>query len=533
MRPRKDIKIIGIPQVTKHYSMPVRFCSDKGKFVALFTYKKKNYYAGYHATEAAAKSALESKENEVAAELGIETVRKVLRPYKAEIIVAGKKRYIGAYATKEEARAAYETRKAEVEADKAERERQQELETPGHGPGKIPMRDNEGAIVDWAIVDIEDEARVRMHRWHLERTSTNVQYAGSSSTNNLRLHAFIMGQALDDKVIDHIDGNGLNNKRSNLRIASRPINSFNVKPPKNNTGYIGVRKNKNRFHCRIKNLFDISFGSAIEAATEYDRIVLKLYGPHATTNNTLSEEESSKIITQFNESGPEFFKVIREGDSFRTNESDAVFPTFEEAFQSLQKAIVKRQVDNYRLKLEMSPIDPQQQILRDNAGNAVIELRDKNKNVIAYALVDDEIWHEATRHNWYLGTDQYVSSDMTDLGRIRLHNFVWRKLKGEIEKGMLVDHIICGKGNRRNCKLANLRINTPSGNSHNRRSITGKKGVQLAKNGKFKAYVKLNGERTYIGTFETEEMAARAVDRRHVELYGEMASLNYPVPIDS
>ena len=105
------------------------------------------------------------------------------------------------------------------------------------------------------------------------------------------------------------------------------------------------------------------------------------------------------------------------------------------------------------------------------------------KNVIATALVDDEIWHEATRHkSGTLETDQYVASDMTDLGRIRLHNFsLWRKLKGEIEKGMLVDHIICGKDNRRNCKLANLRINTPSGNSHNRCGMIGKKGVQQTK----------------------------------------------------
>ena len=138
-------------------------------------------------------------------------------------------------------------------------------------------------------------------------------------------------------------------------------------------------KNRSRFHCRVKNLFDLSFVSAIEAATKYDQTVLKLYGPHARTNNTLSEEETSKILTQFNERGPEFYKVSREGDSFRIDETDNVFPTFEEAFQSLQKAVVKKQMDNYILKLEKSPIDQQKQILRDIAGNAVIELRDKNK----------------------------------------------------------------------------------------------------------------------------------------------------------
>ena len=240
MRPRKHIKILGIPQVKKHYSMPVKFRKDRGVYVASFKFKKLHYHAGHHATEAEAQIALEQKlQAEVAAELGVTSVKQVLRPHTAEIIVNGKKIYIGTYGTKEEARAAYERKKAQVEADKAERERQQELETPGHGPGKIPLRNREGAIVDWATVDVEDEARVREHRWFLEKTSSRVMYA---ATTNARLHAFILRQASDGKVIDHIDENGLNNKRSNLRIVSRPINSFNVKPPENKTGYIGVRK---------------------------------------------------------------------------------------------------------------------------------------------------------------------------------------------------------------------------------------------------------------------------------------------------
>ena len=73
--------------------MPVTYRKDRGKFAASFTYEKKKYNAGHHATEAEAQVALEAKEAEVAADLGIETVKRVLRPHTAEIIVAGKKIY--------------------------------------------------------------------------------------------------------------------------------------------------------------------------------------------------------------------------------------------------------------------------------------------------------------------------------------------------------------------------------------------------------------------------------------------------------
>ena len=59
---------------------------------------------------------------------------------------------------------------------------------------------------------------------------------------DLKLHRIIMGLEKNDKrVVDHIDGNGLNNKRYNLRICSRQENSMNAKTKKTNkSGFKGV-----------------------------------------------------------------------------------------------------------------------------------------------------------------------------------------------------------------------------------------------------------------------------------------------------
>lgn len=61
-------------------------------------------------------------------------------------------------------------------------------------------------------------------------------------------------QLPEEAIIDHIDGNGLNNTLSNLRLCTQRLNSRNSRRPKSNTsGFKGVRSVKNslRFHAYI------------------------------------------------------------------------------------------------------------------------------------------------------------------------------------------------------------------------------------------------------------------------------------------
>lgn len=64
------------------------------------------------------------------------------------------------------------------------------------------------------------------------------------SGKTIRLHNFIMNPE-DDMIVDHIDGNPTNNRRSNLRLCTEAQNSKNKSIQRNNTsGHKGVHLNK-------------------------------------------------------------------------------------------------------------------------------------------------------------------------------------------------------------------------------------------------------------------------------------------------
>lgn len=97
----------------------------------------------------------------------------------------------------------------------------------------------------FAVLDAEDVQLVEGYTWHAFRhgrtfyARTNVKSRGQGYTS-LRMHRLLSG-VKGDEIIDHIDGDGLNNRRSNLREASRQDNAMNRALSVNNTsGFKGV-----------------------------------------------------------------------------------------------------------------------------------------------------------------------------------------------------------------------------------------------------------------------------------------------------
>lgn len=90
---------------------------------------------------------------------------------------------------------------------------------------QIPIRGKFGEEL-FALVDDCDYALVSQWRWkRLGRMYVNYAY-GTQGRSFVSMHRLIMG-AKPGQLVDHINGNGLDNRRENLRICTQTINNLN------------------------------------------------------------------------------------------------------------------------------------------------------------------------------------------------------------------------------------------------------------------------------------------------------------------
>ena len=145
-----------------------------------------------------------------------------------------------------------------------------------------------------AIVDDEDYEDVSRHKWSacekghtvyaLRRVRINGKY------HSLYLHRYLMSLSCLGKHIDHIDGNGLNNRRENLRLCTNTENLRNQRSSHGFSQYKGVawRKDIRKWQAQIKvDRVSIYLGAHEEeeaAARAYDKAAKKHFGEFANLN---------------------------------------------------------------------------------------------------------------------------------------------------------------------------------------------------------------------------------------------------------
>lgn len=138
----------------------------------------------------------------------------------------------------------------------------------------------------FAKVDDEDYEWLMQWKWHF-----NNRYAMRwQNYKKLRMHREIM-KVSDDLEIDHIDNDGLNNCKNNLRICTTAQNSRNrVRAINNTSGYKGVtwHKRGKKWQAYIKlngkSIYIGFYNTAEEAADAYDFMAKQYYGEYANLN---------------------------------------------------------------------------------------------------------------------------------------------------------------------------------------------------------------------------------------------------------
>ena len=150
----------------------------------------------------------------------------------------------------------------------------------------------------FALVDDQDYEFLMQWKWCANKNHKTF-YGVRGFWNCLKqitvqMHRVIakrMGLDIKDKKVDHKDRNGLNNQRSNLRIATDSQSNSNQGKRKNNTsGYTGVTEDKRRnkwvanIRVKGKQSFLGIFTNKKDAARAYNEAAIKCRGPFAVLN---------------------------------------------------------------------------------------------------------------------------------------------------------------------------------------------------------------------------------------------------------
>lgn len=143
----------------------------------------------------------------------------------------------------------------------------------------------------FAIVDTNNLRMLNLYRWSMAQSYGCKRYARRHvKGKTIYMHREIMN-APDGMGVDHINGNGLDNRMENLRLCTIAQNRMNsVKIIAKSSGFKGVEwhKSHHKWRARItvadKEIHIGYFDTELEAAEAYDKKALELFGEFAKPN---------------------------------------------------------------------------------------------------------------------------------------------------------------------------------------------------------------------------------------------------------
>ncbi len=170
---------------------------------------------------------------------------------------------------------------------------------------KTPYKDIDNKTIeinDGIIIDKEDYDKIKYYKIFLSKG-----YALINICKSKILHRFLMNVTDPLIYIDHIDGNKLNNSKSNLRISNAKLNAQNRTSKKSSGKYLGVREVRpTYFRSSIKNngktILMVNDSDEEKVARFRDLFILNyVKEDHYPTNFKWNETIKAKWDLKFNE----------------------------------------------------------------------------------------------------------------------------------------------------------------------------------------------------------------------------------------
>ncbi len=159
------------------------------------------------------------------------------------------------------------------------------------------------------LFDEQDACEVLQYKWGLSKTKSGVFYArtsvgGEGKRRTLYLHRLVCQAVPDPTVhIDHVNHNGLDNRRKNLRPSSRSQNQANQRIRIGYSSFlrgVSYHKHNRRYEARITfegKQFNLgTYRHEHEAGVIFDRVALGAWNDFAQLNYPREDYSEDDII---------------------------------------------------------------------------------------------------------------------------------------------------------------------------------------------------------------------------------------------